>query len=97
MDREKEIEEMAKAMCGGCPDNKECTHCLCADWYKAEALYNAGYRRWSEVASDIFTDICAILESHRISHFDNTFDDKLMDDIAELKKKYTKGGNGNGN
>ena len=71
MDREKQIEEIAKAMCGGCPNNKECMHGLCADWYRAEALYNTGYHKQSEVASDIFTDICVILESHRISHFDN--------------------------
>ena len=39
----KAIEEMAKIICGGCPNGKECMRCLCADWYKAEALYNAGY------------------------------------------------------
>lgn len=44
MSREKQIEKIAKVMCGGCPDNKECMHCLCADWYKAEDLYNAGCR-----------------------------------------------------
>lgn len=48
MDKEKEIDEMAKVMCGGCPNNKECMHCLCQDWYNAEALYNAGYRKQSE-------------------------------------------------
>lgn len=47
--REKQIEAIAKVICGGCPDNKECMHCLCADWYRAEALYNAGYRKQSEV------------------------------------------------
>lgn len=46
MEREKQIiEEMAKVMCGGCADGKECMQCLCADWYRAEALYNAGYRK----------------------------------------------------
>lgn len=48
MDREKQIEEIAKVMCGGCPDDKGCTHCLCADWYRAESIYNAGYRKQSE-------------------------------------------------
>ena len=47
MDIEKEIEEIAKVMCGGCADNKECMHCLCAAWYNAEDLYNAGYRKQS--------------------------------------------------
>lgn len=49
MDREKQIEEIAKVICGGCPDNKECMHCLCADWYRAEALYNIGYRKQGDV------------------------------------------------
>ena len=53
MDREKEIEEIAKVMCGGCADNKECMHCLCSDWYKAEDLYNAGYRKQSENTVDV--------------------------------------------
>jgi hypothetical protein len=44
----KQIEEMAKVMCGGCADGKECMQCLCADWYKAEKLYNTGYRKQSE-------------------------------------------------
>ena len=43
MSREKQIEEIARTLCeNGC---KECTQTLCADWYKAEALYNAGYRK----------------------------------------------------
>lgn len=46
--REKQIEEMAKVMCGGCYDGKECMHGLCADWYKAEKLYNANYRKLTE-------------------------------------------------
>ena len=45
MNKEQIIEEMAKVMCGGCADGKECMQCLCADWYRAEALYNAGYRK----------------------------------------------------
>lgn len=49
MDREKQIEEMAKVMCGGCSDNNECMRCLCATWYNAEALYKAGYRKQESV------------------------------------------------
>ena len=87
MDREKLIEEIAKAMCGGCPDNKECMHCLCADWYKAEALYNAGYRRWSEVAKEIFEEIDNIIYNLRDSPFYSSSD--AVDELTELKKKYT--------
>lgn len=84
MDREEEIEKIAKVMCGGCPDNKECMHGLCADWYKAESIYNAGYRHQRDVAIDIFDDI------------ETTFSVLLKGDISEIekllsvvRKKYT--------
>ena len=41
---ETHIEKMARVMCGGCASGKECMRSLCADWYKAEALYEAGCR-----------------------------------------------------
>lgn len=65
--RGKKIEEIAKVMCGGCPDNTECMHCLCADWYKAESIYNADYRKQSEVVKRIFEEIDKIIskEMHR--------------------------------
>ena len=85
MDREKQIEEIAKVMCGGCPDNKECIHCLCADWYRAEALYNAGYRKQSEVAMEIIGEI---LSSHTLD-IDGFFT-MHESELTELKKKYTK-------
>lgn len=82
--REKEIEEIAKVMCGGCPNNKECMHCLCADWYRAEALYNAGYRKQSEVACKIIGEIL----SNHTPDIDGFF---IMheSELVELKKKYT--------
>ena len=46
--REAEIELIAKTMCGGCSDDKECLHGLCKDWYNAERLYNAGYCKQKE-------------------------------------------------
>ena len=93
MNREQQINEMAKVIDKSpWKLDQDFTGCHINSFEIAESLYNADYRKQSEVASDIFTDICAILESHRISHFDNIFDDKLMEDIAELKKKYTKGG-----
>jgi Fe-S-cluster-containing dehydrogenase component len=45
MTEEKQIEEMARTFCGGCD---RCLHGNCRDWYNAEALYNAGYRKQSE-------------------------------------------------
>ena len=96
IDREKQIEEIAKVICGSCPDNKECMHCLCADWYKAESLYNAGYRKQSEVAREIFEEIDKMLmnqecitENQRCKEVgDWIFHDYLPRRISELKKKY---------
>jgi hypothetical protein len=45
MTQEQQIEAMAYVLCGGC---NECYHSLCADWYRAERLYKAGYRKQSE-------------------------------------------------
>ena len=96
MNREKQIEEMAKVMCGGCTDNKECMRCLCADWYNAETLYNAGYRKQSEVAKEIFDDIerilslnyCCCLPQGATEHYEY-YEGNIAKDIAELRKKYT--------
>ena len=48
LNENKQVEEMAKVMCGGCADGKECMQCLCADWYRAEKLYNANVRKQSD-------------------------------------------------
>lgn len=103
MDRKKQIDEMAHEIrclsyCKGYEDNRGCyiapTCALCrsnrennADQI-SKALYNAGYRKQNDVAKQIFDDIDVILTAHRISHFENLFDDKLTDEITELKKKY---------
>lgn len=87
MPREKQIEEIAKVICGGCPDNKECMHCLCADWYKAESIYNAGYRKQSEIAREIFEMIEKCMEHDYISSV-GVYNGALELRIAELKKKY---------
>ena len=71
MDREKQIEEIARII-HGTPFS---------DMYRAVALYNAGYRKQSEVVMEIFDDILKIkgLELHD------------WEAIFELKKKYTDG------
>ena len=78
--REKEIEEMARVMANGRfiePDRNQIL--LFAG--EAETLYNAGYRKQSEVVMEIFDDILKIkgLELHD------------WEAIFELKKKYTDG------
>ena len=92
----KQIEEMAEKMieiqqnfneyCA-----KPCRECElggvvnCESHYKAEALYNAGYRKQSEIAREIFELIdCAfspvlVYNGYTVKEY-----------LAELKKKYKK-------
>ena len=42
---EKQIEELARVICGGCPNTEECLHVMCMEWYNAKKIYNAGYRK----------------------------------------------------
>ena len=86
MDREKEIEEMAVILTDG-----GCTKCNCDEngkfdclpMYNAELLYNAGYRKQSE----IFEEIDNIIYNLRDSPFYSSSD--AVDELTELKKKYT--------
>lgn len=88
MSREKQIEEMAKVIC----ENIDRIDGL------AEALYNAGYRKASEVAREIFEEIDNIL--YKFSYPSLTAIGKInvmqaegyhlrTRDYAELKKKFT--------
>ena len=90
--KEKQIEEMAKICCNtcefGCGFNGECD--LDTDYRTcgvtketAEHLYNAGYRKASEVAREIFEEIERETKNHGICYTQRK--------IAELKKKYTEG------
>ena len=87
MDREKQIEEMATILTDG-----GCTKCNCdkngkfncLPMYSTGLLYNAGYRKQSEVVKEIFDDIKEklIFNTYGIATISNkTF--------CELKKKYT--------
>lgn len=53
--RDKQIEDMAKEVIGGCD---ECSKCLlsfdCKAYEYATKFYNAGYRKASEVIEDVF-------------------------------------------
>ena len=96
MDREKQIEEMCEIIASMicevynplCDENKPhtCSRCY-ANSTKigdfAEMLYNAGYRKQSDVAKEIFDDIKEklIFNTYGIATISNkTF--------CELKKKY---------
>ena len=92
--------------CYECEEWSDDNHCCCSyNKKEAEALYNAGYRKASEVASEIFVDIEKIIDKHYNKHIfvSNDLGDEEIDavinfsddvtyDIAELKKKYTEGG-----
>jgi hypothetical protein len=67
--------------------------CACIDVKIAEGLYNAGYRKSSEVAREIFKEIDTLIVRRMIPDI-AWIDDRLITDIAKLKKKYTEEGNG---
>ena len=86
MSRDKQIEEMAFDLClidrcmhlprAEC-NNTTCAHC------EAEALYNAGYRK----ASDVAEDIIRMLRAAGINEWRYPI-------VADIKKKYESEGEG---
>jgi hypothetical protein len=96
MIREKQIEEMAKHCHfyeeGNCLLCEECiVECDmdCDLYIFAKMLYNAGYRKSTDVAEEIFAEIEKETEIGRIM---NACAIVSLDAIAELKKKYTEEG-----
>lgn len=82
MSRDKQIEEMAKAL-NGCTAN--CTDdCGCSEMEHAEVLYNAGYRKSTDVAEEIFAEIDKLLAVDR--NGEANLDVRAL---QRLKKKYT--------
>lgn len=90
MNKEKQIEEMARDLCecynsdGSCwQDDKPCD-LRCDEYTNAQYLYDKGYRKASDVAEEIFAEIEQIF-----------FDNEVVINITrynELKKKYTEEG-----
>lgn len=56
--------------------------CLCATWYNAEVLYEAGYRREDDVVKEIFEKLYANIkfDGHTVSVWKN--------DLIEASKEY---------
>jgi hypothetical protein len=94
MSKEKQIKEMMKIInqANGRDDD--------SNYYEqdAEDIYNAGYRKQSEVAREIFEEIGEKLHHWgALAEQDNSDYGELVEivlediicDIAELKKKYT--------
>ena len=96
MSRDKQIEEMAKAVCHL---DRTCDECMtsfeCKAMMYAKRFYDAGYRKSSDVAREIFEEIGTLLYLNSLQGDVFTgryFSEELETDIAELKKKYTEGG-----
>lgn len=99
MNKDKQIEEMAKALGDGrmtnCSYYESCSACPC-DFNcifqeNAQILLNAGYRKASEIARDIFGNL------RILGHID--FNGNICirkDSFAELEKIYTEGENNDG-
>jgi hypothetical protein len=70
MSRDKQIEKMAKVLCGDYGECKKCTlsnpECEnpCMIREDCEMLYNQGYRKASDVAREIFEEIERFLYMH---------------------------------
>lgn len=82
-----QIEEMAKATMKHCKIDNQCGSChwsTCNECL-AEILYNAGYRKQSDVARVIFEDLeSQIVERNGLYNFPII----THEFIAEVKKKY---------
>ena len=98
MDREKQIEEIAREMCHLSAECKTCQICnkryhggddLCYFKCVAKEIINHGFRKQSEVVKEIFEEITNIIYNLRDSPFYSSSD--AVDELTELKKKYTGG------
>ena len=93
MERQKQIEEMAKAIEQARIKATDTTNSMnygFGGWY-AKELYNAGYRKASEVAMEIFAEIEKIA-MYGTTPFGLHLRSMGEAAFAKLKKKYTEGG-----
>ena len=93
MSREEQIEEIYRILLDGC-NGLDCYECEgndkkdgCLHYHNANAIYDAGYRKTSEVAEEIFAEIEKILV--RPESPTALFYHCSKHSYAELKKKYT--------
>lgn len=98
--KEKEIEEMSRDLCHSrtCDIKKNGGNCYkyCNAYIYAFRAVNAGYRKASDVAREIFEEIEKILDLDKITdglHFEaylgaDVAFGRVENKIAELKKKY---------
>lgn len=100
MDKEKQIEEMARDLCRLSCTCEECQTVpshkkdKCKAKVYAKRAYDKDYRKASEVAREIFEEIDKIVIRKVIHHGEIAYD--VTDEYAELKKKYTESEKDNG-
>ena len=95
MNREKQIEEMAKDICHlgrKCPDCSRQAMCKAVNY--ASRFYDKGYRKASDVAGEIFEEIEKLLKRNELRNYEpynveSYYSGDLEKDLAKLKKKYT--------
>jgi hypothetical protein len=84
MDKEKQIDEMAKVIARRSKDFRNPNVAFMTTATKtAESLYNAGYRKADDVAEEIFEEIEKLIEPNG-----NYLWQWDLNKLAELKKKY---------
>ena len=91
MNKEKQIDAMAKVYEEARLEANETLGSMNegAEMWYAKAFYNAGYRKASEVAEEIFAEIERKLTLTEVTHCSQKlYYLSLEDDIAELKNKY---------
>ena len=84
------LKEMKWVACMGCKRLMDCDESLqdqCGFMVLIEALYEAGYRKSSDVAEEIFAEI----ERTCVDTFGCFYMGATFGPYAELKKKYTEG------
>lgn len=99
MNSDKQIEEMAKDLCDIDCKGMKCNVCDsygCEYRMQAEALYNAGYRKSTDLAEEIFAEIEVLIEKECIVITDECGRDGYAKHgvhyaLAKLRKKHTEG------
>lgn len=83
----REIEEMGKVMCSEFRTSHCGNDCDCANEEIAQRLYNAGYRKSTDVAREILQEVRQLLLNMVLANaMGETYD--LEGKFAELQKKY---------
>lgn len=103
MNKDKQIEEMACLLGVDACRRTSCKDCAIPHnciWLKgANKLYNADYRKASEVVVEVLADVMFNISKIVSKHIggDNSLTEAEVDIIhalVEIKKKYTEGNNG---